>query len=78
MCNGIRRIKEDGVIDSELAENLHLFYNWEAQGCSREGYELILDELERKPQLEGSFSQLSDKIVGMSEFGKCRKRKFMS
>lgn len=78
MCNGIRRIKEEGVIDSELAENLHLFYNWEAQGCSREGYELILDELERRPQLEGSFSQLSDKIVGMSEFGKCRKRKFMS
>jgi len=63
---------------SEFAESLLLFYNWETQGCSKAGYELVLDELERKPQLEASYSQLSDKILGMSDFGKCRKSKFIS
>ncbi|CBY07806.1 unnamed protein product [Oikopleura dioica] len=68
MCNGISRIKEENSMGSEFAESLLLFYNWETQGCSKAGYELVLDELERKPQLEASYSQLSDKILGMSDF----------
>lgn len=72
MCNGIRRIKKDATIGSNFEESLLLFYNWESQNCSKESYELIVDKLIDKPELEMSFFQLYDRIVAMSQFGKGR------
>ena len=61
-------MKEQGGLGNQFKQSLSLFYSWESENCSKESYELIVDQLMSNPELEENFFQLYDRIVAMSQF----------